>query len=128
MTFGFASLQVPDSLLSRLDPRWKLAGLSVAGVMVLFLRTVPAASTALALSLCLVPLGRLGWSRYLRRAGPVILLVGLFVAWLPFVTEGPSVEVGPVSLSEKGLLQGSLILAKALTGWFSGPRRPSNRR
>lgn len=108
----------PASPIHRLDPRAKLVGL--AGVTVVAVSTPlsawPAfAACALALA-AIAAVARVGprtvWSR-LRVILPLVVLVAAFV---PFVRGGPSVEVGPLSLSEAGLATFALVTAKAAIG------------
>jgi cobalt/nickel transport system permease protein len=81
----FAAPPLTRSPLSRLDPRWKLAGLILAGAAAVAVQTVPAAAAALAGALLLAALGRLPPRWLLMRTGAAVLFVGLFAAPLPFM-------------------------------------------
>jgi cobalt/nickel transport system permease protein len=89
MTLGFAQLPTPDSLLRRLDPRWKLAALGLSLVAVALLRTLPASGVALVIALGLVIAGRLPPRWYLARLGATAALLAPFVLTLPFLMPGP---------------------------------------
>jgi cobalt/nickel transport system permease protein len=84
MTLRFAAPPLTRSPLSRLDPRWKLAGLVLAGAAAVTVRTLPAAAAALAGALLLAVLGRLPPRWLLTRAGAAVLFVALFAAPLLF--------------------------------------------
>lgn len=114
MTSSFTPYVVADSPWSRVDARWKLAGLASAGIVIVFLRTLPCALSAFGLSCLLVGFGRIPWLGHARRAAAAALLVTLFAAWLPFLSPGPYVEIAHVQLSERGLVRASVVLAKAL--------------
>jgi cobalt/nickel transport system permease protein len=84
MTLNLAAWPQPASCLSRLDPRWRLAGLLVALAAVTAVRSVPAVAAALAGAVLLAALARLParWaSRRLTEIGlallPVVLLLPL---------------------------------------------------
>jgi len=81
----FAAPPLTRSPLSRLDPRWKLAGLILAGAAAVSVQTLPAAAAALASALLLAALGRLPPRWLLLRTGAAVLFVGLFAAPLPFM-------------------------------------------
>ena len=113
------SLDLPEcgqSVLGRLDARWKLAGLVLVAGIVAFLRTPLPAITALCATWILVLLVRvpLGW--YAVRLAFAALLLGLFVVFLPFLPD-PSekyVHVGPLSLSAHGLNAALVLLLRGL--------------
>src|SRR6266480_2724258 len=89
MTLALEQLPVSDSLVCRLDPRWKLAAVVLAVVAVAMLRTLPAAATALAAVLFLAALSRLPPRWCLARLAAALLLLGLFAVSLPFLVHGP---------------------------------------
>ncbi len=106
----------PASRIHRLDPRAKIVGL--AGI------TVVAVSTAAwaVFGVCAVALAATAaaarippltvWAR-VRVVLPVVVFVAAFV---PFVRGGPSVDVGPLALSEAGLTTFALVTTKASIG------------
>jgi cobalt/nickel transport system permease protein len=116
MTLSLALLPCPDSPLRRLDPRWKLAALTLAVALVALLHTLPAALAALVGAVALLLLARLppGW--WLKRLGIVALFLGVFAVACPFLLDGPGLtwRLGPVQVSLYGLVAGLLLLAKGL--------------
>src|SRR5262249_54820758 len=115
MTLLFEPLPCPDSVLRRLDPRWKLAALLLAAAAVALLRTWPAVLAALAGSLVLAALGRLPPRWYLARLAAPVLFVLLFAGPLPFLmpdADGP-LWLGPVRVSPHGLAAAGVLVARA---------------
>ena len=111
----------PASPIHRLDPRAKvlgLAGITVVGVSTPLAAWPAFVACGLALS-AIAALARVGpgviWSR-VRVILPLVLFVAVFV---PFVRGGPTVDVGPLSLSEQGLETFALVTAKATIGALS---------
>jgi cobalt/nickel transport system permease protein len=117
MTISFNPLPCPASPLRRLDPRWKLAALVLAAVLVAAIRTLAPTAAALLASLVLAALARLPWRWYLGRVAAAGLFVVLFTLPLPFllVGPGPSWALGPVTVSWHGLTTALFVSAKALT-------------
>jgi cobalt/nickel transport system permease protein len=116
MTLAFDLPGSSDSPLGRVDPRWKLAALFLAAVVATTLQTLPPALGAVGGGWLLAALARLPLRWYLARLGVVLLLLSLFVAFLPFLgheNETPW-SVGPVELSPRGLELAALILLKAV--------------
>lgn len=116
MTLSFVTPPCPESPVSRLDPRWKLAALLLAAAAVAALRTWPAAAGALAGALFLAALGRLPARWYLGRLAAVAGLLALFAGTLPFLLTGPGPawDWGPVHVSAYGVGAALLLVAKAL--------------
>jgi cobalt/nickel transport system permease protein len=116
MTLALDYLPQPESLLSRLDPRWKLAALTLAAVSVALLRTPGAALLAMGGALVLVPLARLSFRWYLARLGGLALFLMVLLLLLPFVLRdgGPSLSLGSVRISWYGLGMAVLLGLKAL--------------
>lgn len=129
MTLTLAQPKTTPSPLSRWDPRWKLAALLPAAVVVALLRTLPAAAAALLLAWSLVLLGRVPLRWYLLRTGILVLFLLLFVAWLPFLpAPGPGWQIGAVPVSAAGLYLAVMVLLKAvaivtlmMVLWVTGP-------
>lgn len=92
MTLNLAAWPQPESCLSRLDPRWRLAGLIVAFAAVSTVRSVSAAAIALGGALVLAALARLPgrWAR--RRLGEIVLALAPVVLVLP-LTGNPILAV-----------------------------------
>jgi cobalt/nickel transport system permease protein len=81
------TLDFPGSRRSPLgvvDPRWKLAALVPAAVLVGLLRDWRLSLAALGLVLLLVAVARLPWLWYLARMGSLTLFLLLFLAWPVF--------------------------------------------
>jgi cobalt/nickel transport system permease protein len=115
MTLAFTTPPCPTSPLGRLDPRWKLAGLSLAAAAAAALHTLPPAGLALAGALLLAVLARLPWRWYLARAGALAAFLALFTLPLPFLLPGEGPSWGPVRFSWHGAEVALLLWAKALT-------------
>jgi cobalt/nickel transport system permease protein len=103
-----------DSLLHRIDPRWKLAALSVLAAAVAALRTVPCALAAFALTLLLVPLAGIGMRRHLTRLGRVLAILVMVVIWLPLIAPANSGHwsLGPLAISVRGAELAVLVISK----------------
>jgi cobalt/nickel transport system permease protein len=116
MTLVLASPHCPDSLVARLDPRWKLAALLIAAGVFAVLQSLPAAETALAAALILVLVSRLPMRWYLQRLAPVVLFVGAVVLTLPLLVRDtePVLRLGPLALSQSGLRLAILLACKGL--------------
>lgn len=115
MTLGFSPPPCPDSPLRRLDPRWKLAALSLAVLAAALLRTPTAALLALTATLLLAALGRLPARWFLGRLGLVALVLTPFLLPLPLLLPGAGPSWGPVHVSSHGALVALVLAAKALT-------------
>jgi cobalt/nickel transport system permease protein len=117
MTLNLSPPPCTTSPLSRLDPRWKLAALLLAGLAVVFLQSLPAALLALVGTVVLAFLGRLPgrWCR--ERLEAAFAFVALFALPLPFLlwADEPSWRIGPVAISPHGTRVAMLILSKAAT-------------
>ncbi len=117
MTLAFSVPPQPQSLVSRLDPRWKLAALLFAAAIAATLHTLPAATCALAAALLLAFLARLPPRWFLQRLGALAVFLALFTLPLPWLLDdnGPGWSVGPVRFSLHGLEVALLLGAKAVT-------------
>lgn len=111
------ALDFPESLgspLGRWDPRWKLAALLPAAVLVALLQALPPTGLALVGALSLALLGRLPRRWLLLRLGTLTLFLALFLLWLPFSgMPGPVWETGCLRLSLAGLHLALVLLLKA---------------
>src|SRR5437870_8004915 len=105
MTLALDHFPQPDSPLSRLDPRWKLAAFALAILSVALLHTLTATALAMAGALLLVVLAGLSFRWYLYRLGGVGLFLVMLVAVLPFILHdgGPSLALGSLRISWHGL-------------------------
>jgi cobalt/nickel transport system permease protein len=107
---------VPDSPLARWDARWKLAAVVIAAFGVAVLDGLAPAAVALLLGLLLLALTRLP-GRWVRdRLGLFALAALPFLLVLPFTldTAGPGWNLGPIRVSERGLLSGLAVFCRCL--------------
>src|SRR4051794_38384315 len=114
MTLAFRPPPCPDSPLRRLDSRWKLAGLLLLVVATAAVTGLAASAAGLGVAVLLAGLGRLppGWA--LGRLAAVVLVLGLFVAPLPFVAADGLWTAGVVSCKVLAVaLLGLVVLATA---------------
>jgi cobalt/nickel transport system permease protein len=116
MTVAFHLLPNPDSLLARLDSRWKLAALLPCILAVALLHTLTAALSAFAASLLLALVGRLPLRWFLLRLAVGAAFLLFFFCFLPVLIHrgGTSWEIGPVTVSADGLRLALLLTLKAL--------------
>jgi cobalt/nickel transport system permease protein len=117
MTLALDVFPNSDSVVHRLDPRWKLAAGLIAVIGVVVLQTLPASAAALLLAVLLVIVSRLRVQWYLARVGAVALFLALFAIFLPLVVPGPDAQtwrVGSVSFSLAGAILALRLLAKAV--------------
>ncbi|MSQ96612.1 MAG: cobalt ECF transporter T component CbiQ [Gemmataceae bacterium] len=120
MTLAFDLPACPPSVVQRLDPRWKLAGVLPATLAIALLRSEGPAMAALAGALLLVVLARLPWRWYLRRMGTAVVFFVALLIWLPFVRapEDAPLDLGIVTLSLPGLVR-LLVLSAKLAAMIS---------
>jgi len=104
MTLALEPLPTPNSPLSRLDPRWKLAAFLPALLAIAFLRGLAPTLAALAGTLLLACLGQLPPRWYLARLGWLLLFLSPFLLFLPLLL--PMTEA---------LLLAATLAAKAVT-------------
>jgi cobalt/nickel transport system permease protein len=112
----FKHPDVPDSALARWDARWKLAALALAAFGVAALNSLVPTLVALALGLALLALARLP-RRWVRDRLALFAFGALpFLLVLPFTlhTDGPGWDVGPVRVSQGGLVVGTAVFARCL--------------
>jgi cobalt/nickel transport system permease protein len=115
MTLRFAPPPAPDSVLRRLDPRWRLAGIVLVALVAALLRTLPAAALALLVALLLAGAGRLPRRWLAARLGALLGLLALFAVPLPFLVRGEAVwDWGMVRPSWEGTRLGLLLVVKGL--------------
>jgi cobalt/nickel transport system permease protein len=113
MTLSIAFPIRTDCPLGLIDPRWKLASLIIAAIVVAALHALGPALAALASALLLVVLARppLGW--FASRLAVVFVLLGLFLVFLPFANHGDEVRIFGM-LSPRGMTLAAVLLLKAL--------------
>jgi cobalt/nickel transport system permease protein len=116
MTLAFDSFPCPDSFLSRLDPRWKLAAIVLAVVATVLLQTVIASAVALTGAVGLALIGRLPAHWLLLRLAGMMAFLTLFTVWLPFLLRDDGVvwHLGPLSVSWYGTRVGLRVIFKTL--------------
>lgn len=117
MTLAYAAPPNPDSMLSRLDARWRLAGLGCWVAATACLQTLPASGAALAISLLLALLARLPAHWLLGRLAGSAPFLLFFIVLTPFCVRDPEplFAWGPLTLSQRGLTLAALIGLKAVT-------------
>ncbi|MHB1425719.1 MAG: cobalt ECF transporter T component CbiQ [Gemmataceae bacterium] len=117
MTLAFSEPSPTPSVLSRLDPRWKLAGLLICAAVAATLHTLHVAAAALSAALLLALLAHLPPRWFLQRLGSAALFFALFAVPLPWLLsgEGPSWTCGPFRWSRHGIEAALLLTAKAIT-------------
>jgi cobalt/nickel transport system permease protein len=115
MTLNLHYFPHADSMIHRLDPRWKLAAIVLSVIGVALLKTLPTAAAALCLAMAFVLLSRLPVRWYLTRVAVVGVFVGLFALAMPFtVPSADEWRLGPVTISLDGVLLGLRLLAKTV--------------
>ncbi len=116
MTLAFTPPPRTVSPLSRLDPRWKLAAITLAGLVAAVVHTPAGAAAAVAGVLCWPSGGGCpGDGAGSRRSGPVLLFVALFAVPLIFLpANAASVwRLGPAALSVPGAATAVVLFCKA---------------
>lgn len=114
MAFGFRHRPVPPSPLARWDARWKLAAVLLAAAAVAALRQPLPSAVALILGLGLLQLGNLGGAWVRVRLGAFALAALPFLLVLPFTLDGPTWDVGPLHLSERGVTVGVGVVCRGV--------------
>jgi cobalt/nickel transport system permease protein len=107
---------VPDSPPARWDARWKLAAVLAAAFGIAALNHLAPAAAALAAGLVLLAAARLP-ARWVQARLAVFALAALpFLVVLPFTldTAGPGWSLGPIHISERGLVAGLAVFFRCL--------------
>jgi cobalt/nickel transport system permease protein len=116
MTIGFQTIPYTDSVVSRLDPRWKLATLAVLLVAVTMVQHLLPTVGFLAGALLLAGVGCLPRRWYFRQLGAALAFTVLFVLPLPFLLGEPYLGVwGPLFVSARGTVLALTLCCKAAT-------------
>ena len=115
MTLAFTPPPRTISPISRLDPRWKLAAITLAGLVAAVIHTPRGAAAALAGALVLAVVSRLPWRWCVLRLAPVLLFVAVFAVPLIFfhAKAGPVWQFGPTTFSVSGAETALVLLCKA---------------
>jgi cobalt/nickel transport system permease protein len=110
------SLPTPSSPLSRLDPRWKLAALVLAGAAVVGLQGLLPAVLALLGAIAVAVLAQLPPRWALARLGLALLVLTPFLVLLPFVQReaDPLWSLGPLHFSMEGVWLALVLACKSL--------------
>ena len=116
MTLAFDVPTIPASALARMDPRWKLAALVPAAVLLALLRTVPPAALALLAALLLAEIARLPRAWLVRRLTWTTFFLTLLLVWMLFLPEprAEAHDLGWLRISSAGLERFSVVLLKTL--------------
>lgn len=116
MTLAFDLPALNDSCFRRMDPRWKLAALVPAAILIALVRTPALALIALVGAFWLADFAQLPWRWLLRRLAWTALLLAVFLIWLPLLPDphGRTYDLGWITLSATGLQRLSAVLLKTL--------------
>jgi cobalt/nickel transport system permease protein len=116
MTLAFDLPALNDSCFRRMDPRWKLAALVPAAIVIALVRTPAIALIALVGALWLADFARLPWGWLVRRLAWTALLLALFLIWLPLLPDphGQTYDLRWLTVSAMGLQRFSAVLLKTL--------------
>jgi cobalt/nickel transport system permease protein len=114
MTLAFRHRPVPPSPLARWDARWKVAAVLLAVCGIATLDHLAPAVAALALGLILLALARLSAKWVSTRLVLFALAATPFLLVLPFTLDGDGWDVGPLRVSERGLVAGLAVLCRGL--------------
>ncbi len=112
----FTHPHVPDSPIARWDTRWKLAAIVAAAAGTAAITKLAPASVALAVGLSLIALSRLPAHRVLGRMALFAFAALPFLILLPFTLDlsGAGWSIGPVRVSEQGLIAGLAVFTRCL--------------
>ena len=112
----FKHAAVPESPVARWDARWKLAAVVLAAFGTTALTQLAPAAVALAIGSLLLLASRLPF-RWVRDRLALFAFAALpFLLVLPFTLDlgGPGWDVGPVRVSEHGLVAGAAVFVRCL--------------
>lgn len=112
----FKHADVPNSLIARWDARWKLAALTVAAFGTAALTQLVTVVIALGIALLLLLAARLPLKWVRGRLALFAFAALPFLLVLPFTLDpsGPGWNVGPLRVSEHGIISGSTVFARCL--------------
>jgi cobalt/nickel transport system permease protein len=116
MTLALSAPPCPDSVIRRLDVRWKLAGVLLVILVTACLRHVAPSLAALGFAVFLAAMSRLPSRWYFARVGATLLLLSPFLVSLPLLLHdrGTVSTLGVVTFPY-GLGMALLLGAKALS-------------
>jgi cobalt/nickel transport system permease protein len=116
MTLALSAPPCPDSVIRRLDVRWKLAGILIVAVIAACLRHLAPALAALGIAGLLAIFSRLPGRWYLKRVGATILVLSPFLISVSLLLHdgARTFTLGGVGIPY-GLGVALLLTAKALS-------------
>ena len=114
MTLAFRYRPVPPSPLAWWDVRWKLAAILIAVCGIAALDHLAPAAAALALGLLLLVVARLPRGWVFARLALVAIPTLPFLLVLPLTLEGPGWSIGPVQVSERGIVAGAAVFCRGV--------------
>jgi cobalt/nickel transport system permease protein len=116
MTLPAAFPRTTDAPLATIDPRWKLAALVPAALLLSILHTPGPAAAGLAGALLLVLAARVPVRWYVARVGTLLVFLGLFLLLLPLADNGDAEwwNIGPIQISPRGTILALVLLLKAV--------------
>src|SRR4051812_25290313 len=116
MTLSLENFPQADSLVHRLDPRWKLASLIPAVFVIVLVKSLLAALACLGCTFVVVLFSRLPLSWFARRLAALSVLLTVLALTAPFLirSDGSSIQIGPLDASLFGLIFGVTAMVKAL--------------
>lgn len=114
MKLRLTQLPTPDSTISRLDTRWRLAALAVIAVVAVCLHTWPAAAVLCGITGLLALAARIPGTWLVPRLAVVAPFVGLFALWLVWFGPEPVWTWGAIHVSRPGLAAALLVCFKAV--------------
>jgi cobalt/nickel transport system permease protein len=113
MTIGFQTIPCAASLVSRLDPRWKLASFAVLLVAVTAAEHVFPTALFVGTAFLFAAMARLPRPWYFRRLGAALGFIVVFAVPLPFLLGEPYLWTGgPMHVSEPGTILAVKLIFK----------------
>lgn len=114
MTLAFRHRPIPSSPLARWDTRWKLAAVLLAVCGIASLNHLAPAAAALAFSLLLLVIARLPRMWVLTRLIFFSVAALPFLLVLPFTLAGEGWDIGPIHISQRGVVAGLEVFCRGL--------------
>jgi cobalt/nickel transport system permease protein len=116
MSLPVEHLSCRGSLFARIDPRWKLAALSIAAAATAALRGPILLAAALALALLLAALARLPAQWFRRRMQALLLVLSPFLIILPLTVDqgGSALELFGLRFSLAGVIAAAALCCKTM--------------
>src|SRR5262249_25042482 len=105
---------IPPSPLARWDARWKLAAVMLATSGIAALDHLAPAAVALAVAVALLLVARLPLGWLVSRLSLFAFSALPFLLVLPFTLDGDGFDIGPVHVSEHGLVAGAAVFCRGV--------------